>query len=106
MSTSKLVEVCLKSSSLLLWRLRDEHKTPSTENFFEDNRLSGIIICSDSSLLPWKIFTWMLIAFAFCSVSIYNCISRYKVRTSFDVLPHPPISKGLNEERYCWTFMA
>lgn len=45
MSTSKLVEVCLKSSSLfLLWRLRDDHKTPSTENFFEDKRLSGIII--------------------------------------------------------------
>jgi hypothetical protein len=94
MSTSRPVEVCLKfSSSFLLWRLRDEHKTPSTENFFEDKRLSGIIICSDSSLLPWNIFTSMLMASAFCSVWIYNCISRYKVRTSFDV-PHPPISKG------------
>ena len=40
----------------------------------------------------------MLMALAFCSVWIYNCISRYKVRTSFDVLPHPPISKGLNNE--------
>ena len=52
MSTSKLVEVCVSNSVLcvLLWRLRDDHKTPSTENFFEDNRLSGIILCSDSSL--------------------------------------------------------
>ena len=76
MSTSKLVEVCLNSVlCFLLWRLRDEHKTPSTENFFEDNRLSGIIICSDSSLLPWKIFTWMLMAlhtaaFGFTIVSV------------------------------------
>ena len=80
MSTSKLDEVCLKFGFFFfLWHLRDDHKTPSTENFFEDNRLSGIIIRSDSSLLPWKIFTWMLMALAFCSVWIYNCISRYTV---------------------------
>lgn len=103
MSTSKLAEVCLKFSSFLLWRLRDEHKTPSTENFFEDNCLSGIIICSDSSLLPWKIFTRMLMAFAFCSVWIYSCISRYKVRTVLllmcFVIHLFPISKRLNERR-------
>ena len=40
----------------------------------------------------------MLMAFAFYSLWNYNCISRYKVGTSFDVLPHPPIFKGLNEK--------
>jgi len=41
----------------------------------------------------------MLMAFAFCSLWNYNCISRYKIGTYFDVLPYPPIPKGLNEER-------
>lgn len=70
MSTSRPVEVRLKKSLpfFLLWCLCDDYKTPSTENFFEDNRLSGIILCSDSSHLPWKIFTWMLTAFAFRSL--------------------------------------
>ncbi len=50
---------CVSNSVLcaFLWRLRDDHKTPSTEIFFEDNRLSGIITCSDSFLSPRKVLT-------------------------------------------------
>ena len=32
----------------MFWCLRDDQKTPSTEIFIEDNRLTGIIIFSDS----------------------------------------------------------
>jgi hypothetical protein len=46
---------------------RDDQKTPSTEIFLDENRLSGIIIYSDTIPFTMIVFTPTLIAFASCS---------------------------------------
>ncbi len=50
MNTSRLVRVCLICLFFILPSLapRDDQKTPSTEIFLDENRLSGIIIHSDT----------------------------------------------------------
>jgi hypothetical protein len=51
MNTSRLVRVCLICLFFILPSLalaRDDQKTPSTEIFLDEERLSGIIIHSDT----------------------------------------------------------